>query len=126
MSDSPSFVQRGADTTWQGRPHRPTLVFRGLGIDGITHGRLTAQIVKASDASDTPQDWHRHNVEIQFFYLIAGEMTIAYEDGSTTYVAGDLVVHQSGLVHRVVRHTADLELLEVTGPAGYDTEVVSL
>jgi len=46
------------------------------------------------------------------------EMTIDY--GSGTYVAGDLAATQSCLVHRAAR----LELLEVTGPAGYDTEVV--
>lgn len=125
MSDSPSFVQRGGDAAWEARPHRSTLTFRALGIDQVTHGRLTAQIVKASDASDTPQDWHRHSVEIQFFYLLSGEMTIEYGGSRSTYVAGDLIVHQNRLVHRVVAHSADLELLEVTGPAGYNTEVVA-
>lgn len=124
MSDSPAFVQRGDDAEWQSRPHRPTLAFRRLGVDQVTHGRLTAQIVRASDASDTPQDWHRHSVEIQFFYLLAGQMTIEYGGTSSTYVAGDLVVHQDGLVHRVLAHSADLTLLEVTGPADYNTEVV--
>lgn len=125
MSGSPSFLQRGDDAAWEARPHRPTLTFRRLGIDQVTHGRLTAQIVKASDASDAAQDWHRHSVEIQFFFLILGEMTIDYAEGPVTYSAGDLVVHQDGLVHRVVAHSADLTLLEVTGPAEYSTEVVA-
>lgn len=124
MSSSPAYIQRASEAVFETRPHRRTLSFRGLGIADITSGRLTAQIVKASAVSESPQDWHRHDVEVQFFYLIAGEMTIDYDDGSRTYGAGDLVVHQTGLVHRVARHSADLELLEVTGPAGYNTEVV--
>jgi mannose-6-phosphate isomerase-like protein (cupin superfamily) len=124
MTNLKPIARLANDAQFVTKPHRPTLSFRALRIEELTDGRLTAQVVKATGSSDVPHGWHRHQVEIQFFYVISGTITIGYEHGSRTFGPGDLVVHPSGTIHRVEAHTADLELLEVTSPAGYHTEPV--
>lgn len=118
-------LHAAAAATFETRPSRPTLSFRDLGIAAVTEGRVTAQVVRATAPSDTPQAPHRHDVELQFFYVLAGSMTVDHDGTVRELGPGDVVVQPGGVVHRILRHSADLELLEVSAPAGYGTEVVT-
>lgn len=109
-------------TAWVRRPHRPSLEFRELGIAAATNGATMAQVVRAVAPSSGPQVPHHHeDIALQFFYVIAGSMTVDYAGEVRTLQAGDAVVQPAGSVHAILSHSADLELLEVSSPAEYRT-----
>ncbi len=50
--------------------------------------------------------WHKHDTTDEVFFVLDGEMTIAFRDGSVTIVAGELFVVPKGVEHKP---SADLE-----------------
>lgn len=115
-------IDVAATAVYTRKPHRPSLEFRDLGIAAATDGATLAQIVRAVAPSEAPQVPHRHEgVDVQFFYVIAGTMTVDYAGEVRTLVAGDAVLQPPGSVHAILSHSADLELLEVSSPASYTT-----
>jgi mannose-6-phosphate isomerase-like protein (cupin superfamily) len=115
-------VSPAAEAVFTRKPQRPCLEFRDLGIAAATGGATMAQIVRAVARSEGAQVPHYHEgVELQFFYVIAGSMTVDYAGEICTLGAGDAVVQPERSVHAILDHSADLELLEVTIPPTYTT-----
>ncbi len=51
--------------------------------------------------------WHTHN-GVSLFLIVAGELTVEFEDHENTYTAGDVFYEPIGVIHRGVnRHPTD-------------------
>jgi quercetin dioxygenase-like cupin family protein len=69
--------------------------------------------------------WTRHDCDILFNFVLAGEMTLEGE-GKDPYrlSAGDAFVIPPHMATRYADATTDLELLEVSLPGRFETEVL--
>ena len=66
--------------------------------------------------------WHKHNLDFQIYYVLRGWVKFDYEGvGEVTAEAGSCVHQPPGIRHAEVAHSDDLELLEITLPAEFET-----
>ncbi|MCS6890606.1 MAG: cupin domain-containing protein [Rhodovarius sp.] len=99
--------------------------YRDLGVRGATGGRFGAHVIRAIPGRRTDGSWHRHRLDFQFVVVLSGEVTFDYEDiGRVTLRAGSTVLQPPLIRHREVGHSDDLELIEITSPAEFETETV--
>jgi quercetin dioxygenase-like cupin family protein len=65
-------------------------------------------------------------MRIQMVYVLRGWMKTEFEGvGARTLEAGDCMYQKPGIRHRVVDYAPDLEVLEITIPADFDTETTA-
>ncbi|MCZ8334750.1 MAG: cupin domain-containing protein [Rhodobacteraceae bacterium] len=105
------------------RPFRlPGFVARDTGIHAATQG-VASVMVARPDVGATA--WTRHEGDILFTFVMAGEFTLEGE-GKAPYrlSPGDAFVIPPGMATRYAAPSADLELLEVTLPGMPATVVV--
>lgn len=96
--------------------------YRQLGIAGPTGGAFGAQIIRAVPGDASSQEWHMHSLDFQLVYVIKGWVEFEYEGhGKVILRAGASALQPPRIVHREVRHSDDMELLEVTAPAEFAT-----
>ena len=99
--------------------------YRDLGIDTATKGNYGANVIKAVPGKHSKGEWHLHKLNFQMVYILKGWVTFEYEgQGTFTFHEGDSVLQPPKISHREIEHSEDLELLEVTSPASFDTETV--
>ena len=59
-------------------------------------------------------------------YFFTGWLIFEYEgQGEVTFRSGSAALQPPGIRHRELRHSDDLELIEITSPANFATESVS-
>jgi quercetin dioxygenase-like cupin family protein len=111
----------GANGAW--KPFRlPGFVARDTTICENTKG-VAGVMVARPDGGQTV--WARHDTDILFSFVMAGEMTLEGEGKDPWRLsAGDAFVLPPGLSTRYADPTADLELLEVTLPGRFTTTPV--
>ena len=57
-------------------------------------------------------------------YILKGWATFEYEgQGRRTLRAGDCVLQPPGIRHREIEHSDDLELVEITSPGDFATQL---
>lgn len=96
--------------------------YRDLGIAKATGGRFGAHVIRAVPGMESPAVWHKHQLDFQMVYVTRGWVVFEYEDsGEHLLRAGSCVLQPPGIRHREVRHSDDLELIEVTAPAEFTT-----
>ena len=99
--------------------------YRDLGIEAATAGDYGANVIKAVPGKHAKGEWHLHKLNFQMVYILKGWVTFEYEgQGTFTFHEGDSVLQPPKLPHREIEHSEDLELLEITSPATFDTEAV--
>jgi mannose-6-phosphate isomerase-like protein (cupin superfamily) len=104
---------------------RPFYEYRDLGIDAATSGRFHAQVIRPNPDSPGAAGRHRHALDFQIVYVLKGWVVFDYEGvGRVRLDAGDCVHQPPGIVHAEIEHSDDLELLEVTAPARFETAAV--
>ncbi len=118
-----------ADATFEGEGLRPVFAYRDLGIGAATDGRFHAHVIRAADRprGEGPDEgaWHVHELDFQMVYVLEGAVTFEYEgEGRFEMRAGDAVHQPPGIRHRLVAHSPDMELLEITSPAEFATRDV--
>ncbi|WP_299738529.1 cupin domain-containing protein [uncultured Roseobacter sp.] len=107
---------------FEGAGLRPFFEYRDLGINAATKGAYGAHVIRAVPGMESPAAWHSHDLDFQMVYIIRGWVVFEYEGtGEHILRAGSCVLQPPGIKHREVRHSDDLELLEVISPAGFDT-----
>ena len=80
---------------------------------------------KAVPGKHSKGEWHLHKLNFQMVYILKGWVTFEYEgQGTFTFHEGDSVLQPPKISHREIEHSEDLELLEITSPASFDTETV--
>ena len=99
--------------------------YRDLGIDAATEGNYGANVIKAVPGKHSKGEWHLHKLNFQMVYILKGWVSFEYEgQGTFTFYEGDSVLQPPKISHREIEHSDDLELLEITSPATFDTETV--
>ena len=110
-----------ADTAWRSGGLRDFFLYKDLGVADATAGRVIAHLVKANEAPEKGTGWHRHEAVFQIVYMTKGWAKFMYGDVETLVEAGDCVHQRPGIVHYLFDYSADMEYLEVVGPADFTT-----
>ena len=101
---------------------RPFYEYRDLGIEAATSGRFHAQVIRPNPDSPGTAGHHQHALDFQIVYVLKGWVVFDYEGvGNVRLEAGDCVHQPSGIVHAEIEHSDDLEMLEITSPARFET-----
>jgi len=110
--------------------------YRDLGVTAATGGEFKAHILRVKDGGD-PGDLHTtglhiHGLGFQMIYILKGWIKFVYhvdEDGETreevhTFGPGDCCLQPPSILHNELECSDDLELIEITSPASYETVAV--
>ena len=104
---------------------RPFFAYRNLGVNEATRGKYGAHVIRAIPGKNSSGAWHTHELDFQLVYVTKGWVVFEYEQhGEHTLNTGSCVLQPPGILHREVRHSDDLELLEITSPASFSTRSV--
>ena len=108
------FVRRGLRSYFE---------YRDLGIRRATGGRMIAHVIRARPGKAPHGEWHRHHCKAQFVYVLKGWAIFEYEGvGRVKMQAGTCFYQPPRIRHREIRHSRDLEMIEVVAPADFRTE----
>lgn len=105
---------------------RDFLEYRDLGISEATDGNFRAHVIRVKKGGDTGDlhttGLHTHALDFQMIYILKGWIKFTYEGhGERTFGPGDCCHQPPGIVHNELECSDDLELLEITSPAKYET-----
>jgi mannose-6-phosphate isomerase-like protein (cupin superfamily) len=99
--------------------------YRDLGIKDATGGKVLAHVIKAKAPHDGKAGWHHHALQFQMYYVIKGWIKFRYEGAGEVLAEAGSCVHQPpGIRHVELGHSDDLELIEITLPAEFETREV--
>lgn len=116
-------ISHADDGKFVGTGLRPFFEYRDLGINGATAGAYGAHVIRAVPGLESPGEWHSHALNFQMVYVTQGWVVFEYEGtGEHTLRAGSCVLQPSGIRHREVRHSDDMELIEIISPAEFVTQ----
>lgn len=121
------FVHDSADGAKWTPGLREIFDYRDLGIKGGTNGDYVAHVIKSNgkEQKDEVQQWHVHDCDFQFVYVLNGWAKFEYEgQGVHTIKKGDTILQTPGIKHREIACSKDFEVLEIVSPANFKTRVV--
>lgn len=96
--------------------------YRKLGIDEASGGRFDAHVIRAVPGMHSEAKWHTHDLDFQMVYVTRGWVVFEYEgEGEHILRNGSCVLQPPGIRHREVRHSDDMELIEIVSPADFTT-----
>ena len=98
-------------------------VYRDLGIKRATRARWW-RVIRARRR--TPHgEWHAHDCKLQFVYVLKGWALFEYEGVVKVMMkAGSCFYQPPGIRHREIRHSKNLELIEIVAPANFKTRAL--
>ncbi len=115
-------VSHATESEFSARGLRAFFEYRDLGIEKATCGQFGAHVIRAVPRQESAGNWHQHQLDFQLVYVTRGWVVFEYEDtGEHVLHAGSCVLQPPGVRHRELRHSDDLELLEITSPARFET-----
>ena len=117
-----AFPSRAKDAHWA-KGLRPYFVYRDLGINDATEGRVLAHVIRANQSCQGPMGYHSHALDFQMNYLHRGWARLDFEDiGEIRVEAGDAWYQPPGIKHEVLEYSDDFEVIEITMPAEFPTK----
>ena len=102
--------------------------YRDLNIKTATNNQFGANVIRAVPGAISPGTWHTHDLTFQMVYVTQGWVVFEYEGpkeqggGEHLLRAGSCVLQPPGIKHRELRHSDDMELIEITSPAEFTTK----
>lgn len=119
-------ISHADDSPFVGTGLRAFFEYRDLGINAATSGRFGAHVIRAVPGKDSPGTWHTHDLDFQMVYVTKGWVVFEYEGpddqgGEHLLRAGSCTLQPPGIKHREVRHSDDMELIEIISPADFTT-----
>lgn len=115
-------IAHADDGKFVGQGLRAFFEYRDLGIRDATKGKFGAHVIRAVPGMESPGAWHSHDLDFQMVYVTKGWVVFEYEgQGEHVLREGSCVLQPPGIRHREVRHSDDMELIEITSPAAFDT-----
>ncbi len=116
-------ISHADGSRFEGKGLRPFFEYRELGISAATQGAYGAHVIRAVPGMESPAAWHSHDLDFQMVYVTRGWVVFEYEEtGEHMLREGSCVLQPPGIRHREVRHSDDLELLEIISPAVFETK----
>jgi quercetin dioxygenase-like cupin family protein len=96
--------------------------YRDLGVKRATGGKVVTQVIRARPGKAPRGEWHWHDCDLQFVYVLKGWAKFEYEGvGEVLMEAGSCFYQPPGIRHRETGHSDDVEMLEVVSPANFKT-----
>lgn len=118
-------VSHADGSAFVGEGLRAFFEYRDLGIAGASKGKFGAHVIRAVPGKESPAVWHRHELDFQMVYVTRGWVVFEYEgQGQQVLREGSCVLQPPGIRHREVRHSDDMELIEIISPAEFATQEV--
>jgi mannose-6-phosphate isomerase-like protein (cupin superfamily) len=102
---------------------RPYFQDRDLGIASGTHGQAMAVVHRAcGPCPEGGTGAHHHRLNFQMNYMLKGWMQVEFGDrGVHRFEAGDSWLQPPEITHNVTAFSEDMEVLEITMPATFET-----
>ena len=115
------------DAVFESEGLRAFFEYRDLGIKAATGGRVGAHVIRAKPgAGHGGTGWHRHGLDVQLVYVLKGWVRFDYDGVGEVLLEAGACVHQPpGIRHVEIAHSDDVEILEITLPAEFETEAVA-
>ena len=115
-------VNHLTDARFARRGLRSYFEYRDLGIKRATRGKVVAHVIRARPGKAPHGEWHRLDCKVQFVYVLKGWAVFEYEGiGRVRMKAGTCFYQPPRIRHREIRHSRNLELIEVVSPASFRT-----
>ena len=115
-------VSHADDSAFRRDGLRPFFEYRDLGIREATGGKAGAHVIRARPGEESVGGLHTHALDFQMVYVLKGWVKFAYEgQGEVLLRAGSCVHQPPGIRHVEIAHSDDLEMLEITLPAEFET-----
>jgi uncharacterized RmlC-like cupin family protein len=115
-------VSHLSNSKFEQRGLRNYFEYRDLGIRRATRGKVIAHVIRARPGKAPHGEWHVHDCDAQFVYVLKGWVRFEYEGiGEMTMKAGTCFYQPPRIRHREIEHSKDVEMLEVVAPAGFRT-----
>lgn len=115
-------ITHADDRPFRGEGLRAFFEYADLKVSNATGGAFGAHVIRAVPGQESPGTWHSHDLEFQLVYVTRGWVVFEYEgEGEHMLRAGSCVLQPAGIRHREVRHSDDMELIEITSPAAFET-----
>ena len=96
--------------------------YRDLGIKRATRGRVVAHVIRARRGRAPHGEWHAHDCRLQFVYVLKGWALFEYEGiGKVMMKAGSCFYQPPRIRHRELRHSKNLEMIEIVSPGVFRT-----
>ncbi|MEM7257093.1 MAG: cupin domain-containing protein [Pseudomonadota bacterium] len=115
-------ISHADDSAFIGAGLRAFFEYRDLGIKEATNGDYVAHVIRAVPGRESEGDWHTHDLNFQMVYVTKGWVVFEYEGvGEQILRAGSCVLQPPGIRHREVRHSDDMELIEIASPGEFTT-----
>jgi quercetin dioxygenase-like cupin family protein len=109
-------------SSFEKRGLRGYFEYRDLGIRRATRGKVVAHVIRARAGKAPHGEWHAHDCKLQFVYVLKGWIEFEYEGvGRVKMKAGSCFYQPPNIRHREIRHSRNVEMLEIVGPAGFRT-----
>lgn len=126
MSKSHKFIVKHLnDADFKADGLRPYAEYRDLGMAAATGGQVQAHVIRHAPgytAADRVSARHLHEVQFQMIYVLKGWIRTDFgAEGVHTMRAGASWIQPSGIVHKVLETSEDMELLEIIMPAEFPT-----
>ena len=115
-------INRPSTSRFKQRGLRNYFEYRDLGITRATGGKVVAHLIRARAGKAPHGRWHRHDCKLQFVYVLKGWAVFEYEGvGRVTMKRGTCFYQPPNIRHREIRHSQDLEMIEIVAPADFRT-----
>src|SRR5256885_16935189 len=115
-------VSHRKDGKFEQRGLRAYFEYRDLGIQRASKGKVVAHVIRARPGKAPHGEWHYHDVNVQFVYVLKGWVLFEYEGvGKVMMKAGSCFYQPPRIRHRELRHSKNVEMIEIVGPAGFRT-----
>ena len=115
-------VNHRRGSKFERRGLRSYFEYRDLGIKRASQGKVVAHVIRARPGSAPHGEWHYHDVAVQFVYVLKGWVRFEYEGvGEVLMKAGSCFYPPPRIRHRELKHSRDLEMIEVVSPAIFKT-----
>ena len=115
-------VNHRRGSKFERRGLRSYFEYRDLGIKRATQGKVVAHVIRARPGTAPHGEWHYHDVAVQFVYVLKGWVRFEYEGvGEVLMKAGSCFYQPPRIRHRELKHSRDLEMIEVVSRASFKT-----
>jgi mannose-6-phosphate isomerase-like protein (cupin superfamily) len=110
------------DSKFARRGLRSYFEYRDLGIKRATGGKVVAHVIRARPGKAPHGEWHAHDCKVQFVYVLKGWVLFEYEGiGKVMMKAGSCFYQPPRIRHRELKHSKNLEMIEIVSPARFRT-----
>src|SRR5258708_2778619 len=115
-------VNHRRGSKFERRGLRSYFEYRDLGIKRATKGKVVSHVIRLRPCQAQQRDWHYHDVAVQFVYVLKGWVLFEYEGvGEVLMKAGSCFYQPPRIRHRELKHSRDLEMIEIVSPAVFKT-----